>query len=112
MQVVRVVVKVRLRSVQSIRTILSSTIRQKLHVVVEDATQVGKPLMLTTNSPAQWDALVLFLGQPVAQTTQQPQHLHDSNGSALSEFDLIYCRVFPAGVQGFKLDPWHNRLDP
>jgi len=21
-------------------------------------------------------------------------------------------RVFPAGVQGSKLDPWHNRLDP
>jgi hypothetical protein len=59
---------VRLKNIVGVK---NSVIRQKLHVVVEDATRMGKPLMLTTNNPARRDALVLFLGQPVAPATQQ-----------------------------------------
>jgi len=54
---------VRLKNVVSVE---NAVIRQKPHVVVEDSTRVGKPLMITTTNAARLDAVLSFLGQPGA----------------------------------------------
>jgi hypothetical protein len=76
---------VRLKNVVSVE---NTVIRKKPHVVVEDSTRVGKPLMMTTTNAARLDALLSFLGQPGAGAVMELQLGGGQLGGPATDYSL------------------------